>query len=431
MAAATFGMIRILLHKQLGQPMAGLDLAEFARQIDDALREAYLNPTLSLNKGNEHKNKRSKSGPLAISSLQGRVSLASVDRMAEAATTVYLQHLNLQGSARAALKRAWLSLVNEIRQMRSIPLASVLSLQPAAARDLGQRLGKKVNFDLAVESVAVSPTIASVIELTVTHAVTNAIDHGIESPSQRQERGKSELGMIRVSGTMQGDRVEVVVEDDGAGVDFDAVRQRAIALGLLRPDQADQISETAMLSLLLHPNFSTKVSATETSGRGVGLDAVRTALNRHEGRIRIVSKRGQGTRLVMILPQERQEIPVHFFYGGSSDIRLAVSTAWNATMEMPTQMPPSNPLALLGILPKDPPLPHPFAETRTLSLQCNSIDLLLPISGKLSSEVAERICPTNEDFVAEVILLRDGEAILLRPELLIPKPESSAKAAVH
>jgi two-component system, chemotaxis family, sensor kinase CheA len=136
----------------------------------------------------------------------------------------------------------------------------------------------------------------------MTHLVRNAIGHGIETAAERVAAGKRPQGTLRLAAYHQGNQVVIEVSDDGAGIDAEKVRQRALSLGLLQPEQAARLSETDTLELILQPGFTTAKEVTELSGRGVGLDVVQSVLTRLKGTVQIETARGRGTTFRLRLP---------------------------------------------------------------------------------------------------------------------------------
>jgi chemosensory pili system protein ChpA (sensor histidine kinase/response regulator) len=134
------------------------------------------------------------------------------------------------------------------------------------------------------------------------HLLRNAADHGIETPERRRQQGKLEAGRITVLAAHEGDQIVVRVEDDGGGVDLEAVRSRAVERGLLSVDAAARLTETELLALPFQPGFSTARTISETSGRGVGLDVVRTCVERLNGAVSLTSRPGEGTAFLVRLP---------------------------------------------------------------------------------------------------------------------------------
>src|SRR5262249_19183137 len=150
-------------------------------------------------------------------------------------------------------------------------LAPLFERHLASALELAHKLGKRITIDLALADVRVEPRVAEAVDIAVLHLIRNAIDHGIELPEARRRAGKPEQGVVRVTVAQRDAGVEISVSDDGRGVDFAAIRELALAKHLIDPARASD--EDALLELVYAPGFSTKSNVTETSGRGVGLDA--------------------------------------------------------------------------------------------------------------------------------------------------------------
>ena len=145
------------------------------------------------------------------------------------------------------------------------------------------------------------------------HLCANAVDHGIEEPGERQARGKPPLGQIRVLAEEQPQALRLTVEDDGRGVDFREVRQRAVAAGLIAADV--EPSEAELTYLLFYPRFSLRDEVSGVSGRGIGLDAVKALLAEGNGRIDLAAQAGAGTTVTLQLPLAPRRVPVHLFDG--------------------------------------------------------------------------------------------------------------------
>lgn len=173
-------------------------------------------------------------------------------------------------------------------------------------RDLAASLGKRVRLEIVGRNTLVDRDILRRLEAPITHAVRNAIDHGLESPEARRGAGKPEQGLLRIEAMHRGGMLSITVRDDGAGVDLEAVRRRALQRGLIE-EPADagperEPSEAELLALLLRPGFSTARQVSELSGRGVGLDVVDTMAREVGGSLRLSSTAGQCTSLHLQLP---------------------------------------------------------------------------------------------------------------------------------
>ncbi|MDP9182931.1 MAG: chemotaxis protein CheW, partial [Actinomycetota bacterium] len=181
-----------------------------------------------------------------------------------------------------------------------VPVRRVFAALPRIVRDVAQATGKEVLLELSGEDVELDKQVLDGIADALKHLVINAVDHGCEDPETRAAAGKRPHAAVSVSARSVGGTVVIEVGDDGAGVDEDAVRDKALRLGMIAPDGG--LAGGALLSLLFTPAFSTNDTVTETSGRGVGLDVVRNAVEDLGGSVEVRSEWGVGTTFVLILP---------------------------------------------------------------------------------------------------------------------------------
>jgi len=187
-------------------------------------------------------------------------------------------------------------------ELRLVRLEALFRRLPRVARDAASHLGKRVNLEITGGEVELDKGIAEAIADPLVHMVRNSVDHGIEPPEIRAGLGKAREGLVRVSARREAGHVVIAVEDDGRGVDVEAVRQAAVDKGLLDPRTAAALSEEGVHELLFHPGFSTAATVTEISGRGVGLDVVRANVARQDGTVTLTSRRNAGTRVEIRLP---------------------------------------------------------------------------------------------------------------------------------
>jgi chemotaxis protein histidine kinase CheA len=181
-----------------------------------------------------------------------------------------------------------------------VPVRRVLAALPRIVRDVAQATGKDVLLETSGDDVELAKQVLDGIADALKHLVINAVDHGCEAPAVRTAAGKPAQATVTVSARSVGGTVVIEVGDDGAGVDEDAVRDKALRLGLVAPESG--LVGSALLNLLFTPAFSTNDTVTETSGRGVGLDVVRNAVEDLGGSVEIRSERGSGTTFVLVLP---------------------------------------------------------------------------------------------------------------------------------
>lgn len=193
-------------------------------------------------------------------------------------------------------------LQHSVMKIRMVPVDQLFRRFPRIVRDVGLQCGKEVELAIRGGQTDLDKSILDAIAEPLTHLVRNAVGHGIESAEERVRAGKRPQGTLRLGAYHQGNQVVIEVSDDGGGIDSEKVRQRALAKGLLKAEQAARLNESDTLELILQPGFSTAEEITELSGRGVGLDVVQSVLGRLKGTIQIETARGRGTTFRMRLP---------------------------------------------------------------------------------------------------------------------------------
>lgn len=193
-------------------------------------------------------------------------------------------------------------LQQEVLRLRLLPVSTVLGGIPRAVRDLARELGREVEVVLKGEDTELDKRILEDLGDPLLHLVRNAVDHGIEPPDRRAAAGKPRRGRLEIRASQEGDRVLVVVEDDGAGIDPESIREAAVRGGLWTPAEAARARREELFDLLYRSGFSTRRAVTEVSGRGVGLDVVRRKVEALEGEVILTSHPGRGTRFEIKVP---------------------------------------------------------------------------------------------------------------------------------
>ena len=191
---------------------------------------------------------------------------------------------------------------HEVLASRMRPLADGVRGFPRLVRDLARELGKQARFEVIGETTGVDRDILDRLEAPLNHLIRNALDHGLEMPDDRRAAGKSPTGTIRLEARHRAGMLQIVLADDGHGIDLERLRAKVVERGLTTAVVAARLSETELLDFLFLPGFSTKEHVTEVSGRGVGLDVVQSMVHAVRGAVRVSSRLCKGTRFVLQLP---------------------------------------------------------------------------------------------------------------------------------
>ena len=204
--------------------------------------------------------------------------------------------------AMAFQSRVLSELQHSVMKIRMVPVEQLFRRFPRMVRDVAKQCGKEVGLVMRGQETDLDKGLLDVIAEPMTHLVRNAVSHGIESAEERVRKGKPARGTIHLTSYHHGNQVIVEITDDGAGIDAQKVKAKALEKGLLTPEEADRLGETEILALVFRPGFSTAVEITEISGRGVGLDVVQTVMHRLKGSVEIETRVGQSTTFRLKLP---------------------------------------------------------------------------------------------------------------------------------
>lgn len=194
------------------------------------------------------------------------------------------------------------NLHESVMKVRMVPIESVVSKFPRMIRDLTKKLDKKMELYMSGEETELDRTVVDEIGDPLMHLLRNAADHGLESGEVRKAAGKPEVGSIFLDAYQDGNNVVIEVKDDGAGINVDAVREKAISKGVITPEQGEIMSEQEIINLLFHAGFSTAKQVSDISGRGVGLDVVKSKIEALSGEVEVKSKLGLGSTWTIRLP---------------------------------------------------------------------------------------------------------------------------------
>ncbi len=202
----------------------------------------------------------------------------------------------------AVINRISEEMQDAIMQVRMMPVSFIFQRFPRLVRDTSRRLGKEVNLVLEGQDTAADKNIIESLGDPLVHIVRNSLDHGLESPEDRRAVGKPVVGTLKIQARQESDRVVIEISDDGRGIDPQVIKRKAYEKGLIDELAVDRLSDQEAIQLIFAPGFSTAEVISDLSGRGVGMDVVRTAIERVNGSIALDSVKGRGTRIRLSLP---------------------------------------------------------------------------------------------------------------------------------
>ncbi|MBP2142906.1 two-component system chemotaxis sensor kinase CheA [Methanococcus voltae] len=193
-------------------------------------------------------------------------------------------------------------LQEEVMSMRMIPVAFVFNRFPRTVRDTARALNKEIDFIIEGSEIELDRTVLDELAEPLTHLIRNSLDHGIEHSDVRKQQGKPEKGLLKLIATRERDRVNIVIKDDGKGINPDAIRNNVVKKGLMSRDEVDKLTDNEAINLIFLPGFSTAEKVSDVSGRGVGMDVVRTKIESLGGSVSVHSEVGKGSEIVLHLP---------------------------------------------------------------------------------------------------------------------------------
>ncbi len=354
-----------------------------------------------------------------------RVAVTVLDRLMNLAGELVLSRNQLLQTLESGDARGMDSVANRIDQVttelqetimqtRMQPIGNVFGKFTRVVRDLSKTLGKQCQLELEGKDVELDKTIIESIGDPLTHLVRNAMDHGLETPDVRTKNGKNPVGTVRLAASHQEGKVLLAISDDGAGIDAARIRRKAVEKGLITAEAASTMSERDAVQLIFAPGFSTAEQVTAVSGRGVGMDVVKTNFERLGGSVEIETVVGQGTTITVRLPLTLAIIPSLItscagqrFAVPQANISELVRVGKNERAEKISVVNQSAVLRLRGTL-------LPLVDLRTLTVKAGTITQLADQS---RNEVTNIIVVESGRLRYGLIVdrLHDSEEIVVKP----------------
>ena len=217
-------------------------------------------------------------------------------------------------------------LQNSVMKTRMLPVKKVFGRFPRVVRDLARNLKKEIELEMEGEDTDLDKNLVEALADPMVHLVRNAVDHGIELPDDREKAGKPRTGTVKLSAAQEGDHILLTITDDGKGMDPDVLRRKAVEKGMMDEEAAARLSDKDLYNLIFHPGFSTKTEISDVSGRGVGMDVVKTGIAQINGSVEIDSQLGAGSIILIKLPLTLAILPTLMVKLNTQPFALPLST---------------------------------------------------------------------------------------------------------
>ncbi len=217
-------------------------------------------------------------------------------------------------------------LQNSVMKTRMLPVKKVFGRFPRVVRDLARSLKKEIELEMHGEETDLDKNLVEALADPMVHLVRNAVDHGIETPEEREKSGKPRKGVVVLSAAQEGDHILLTIEDDGKGMDADILRQKAVEKGMMDEEAAGRLDAKECYNLIFQPGFSTKTEISDVSGRGVGMDVVKTRIAQMNGSVEIDSELGKGSRITIKLPLTLAILPTLMVMLGNQPFALPLAS---------------------------------------------------------------------------------------------------------
>ena len=315
-------------------------------------------------------------------------------------------------------------LQNAVMKTRMQPVGRLFQKYPRIARDLARSLGKDVELVLVGEETEIDKTMIEDLSDPIIHLIRNAVDHGVESTADRRAAGKPEKSQVRLEARQEGDHIILIVADDGRGMNAERLRAKALEKGLITDEEANTMDERQSFNLVMLPGFSTKDVASDVSGRGVGMDVVKTNIQKLNGAIEIKSVLGKGSTFIISLPLTLAILPVLLVKLGDQPFAVPLSMVREIlpiNIEAVQEVGGCATMVVRGEVMPMYPLSHLLGWTSELIpeygvlMQMADHTFILAIDGFMGREDA--VIKSLDDFrpkgVAGVTTLSNGQIVLI------------------
>lgn len=387
----------MLVRKKVGSQLTAIDLPGFVRQIEGVLSRHERAP-------------RSRVGsmpPLLRPTTSVRVSPAIRNHLGPAAVDAFLEYSVATGVRRDRLRDSWHALRELIGLQRAVISDEQLDKYRASTNALARELGKQIDLRFEIASAEVTVEVLMALDAAALHLLRNAVDHGIELPDARTAAGKPAIGTVVLRGRVEGGAYVLSAEDDGRGIDFDHVKARAVELGLA--SSGAELAHDRLVELMCHPGLSTRGEASDVSGRGVGLDAVRGNVVELGGTLTAVSAPGRGASFTVSIPTPPITAEGHVIRAPGLRFPIVIAPGWRVLDRAHAPMLVDLAVAL-GMQASN------SISCAVWSFSNGALEVGFLCGDKPAMVQARRLVPTPPGSVAEVVTVDAIEGLLVRPD---------------
>lgn len=387
----------MLVRKRVGSQLSAIDLPGFVKQIEGVLARHQHAP-------------RAHTGsipPLVRTPQPSRVAPSIRAQLGPAAVDAFIEYAVSKGARRDRLRTSWHVLRDLIGVQRAVISADQLDKYRESIASLATQLGKQVELRYEIATAEVTAEVLIAIDVAALHLLRNAVDHGIESPAEREAAGKPAQGTIRLRGAMRGTSYVLAVEDDGRGIDFARIQARAAELGLVAADAP--LPRDRLVELMCHPGLSTRREASDVSGRGIGLDAAKGAVVELGGTLTATSGWGKGAAFTATFPMSPLSAAGHMIRAPGLRFPVVIAPGWRVLDR--THAPVLVDLAVSLGMPSSNSI-----SSAVWAFSDGALEVGLLSGEKPSMAQARRLVMTPATSLAEVVTVDSVEGLLVRPD---------------
>ncbi len=308
-----FDSLQLLVDEVVTEKEKGLDLSPISRKLEAIVTPEAAVPATPEEKKPQQEQVKTKTATLEQKTESVRVNIKQLDSLMNLVGELVINKAQLTqighkhkiaelSEVLSHVDRIATELQTQVLKTRMVPVSLIFDRFPRVVRDISKAHGKEINLEISGRDIELDRMILEELNDPMVHLIRNAVDHGIETPEERLKNNKSRIGTIHLTAARGKGFVTIQIIDDGKGIDLDKVRVTAVEKGIVTPEEAEQLSKRQLLMLICDSRFTTTKKVSDISGRGVGMDVVKTKIESFNGSLEMKSEKGKGTTFILKLP---------------------------------------------------------------------------------------------------------------------------------